>query len=944
MYLAALPLRTAPRQLDLPSGPDPLASARLALARIRKLLAGFVAGMRWDAFRLRAALARPLPVPALERERLFALGWLAWLEGGDAAPLAEAEALCLAAGADTAGMGELPALEPNLLLARCAYWLARVRLRLGEEAVAPYEAVLRKLGGSPQATAWFVDLLWRAGRTDRAEQVWKSVRTNKRVLGTDEGPLLDARLHLRRGEMGPAEKALREAAPKSGPVWVEWHLLLAWAQANPRRAAAAEEELDLAATGPYRASAIEEWRAAVRDRAAGRAVTLDHLPPGWRDFVEAPREAGALRAVTRPAVAPLVRYALCVLGEDSAAEVLTLPLPVSLAQRLRARLAAERFLRREVGHAETLEALTLAERGGFLTPLMAHARRLCQALAARGVTRDGLAAIIEGEADGPARRNAVAVAEEIAERRLSPEEQEALLPLLGDAVRLRVRLALTTGRAELLGDLDTADARLAREALGEGWPAELPPRCGPLAQALALHELAAKGDIASVVANLEDLDAWRGLRAAPGFVLSALTAIAPGQPALHKPLAAWAALWPGTALPGEDAAPPGVAPEAWFLHQAARSLSRGDALAAWRHLTKVSDPPPEAAELRARAEAEGIARAMPPGGPRGERLADLVTLLRETPGGAAILESALAGDADAVRRGLAALAQWGEASGPLPPLGELPARLHHHLAVLAWREAQADEAAMTRAWRHWLAVLPTLDDDSRRVLLDHLFAWHRERIGGHLARGQLEPARRHWDAVRSLAARGGGGGLAEGPPSEGTNEELARRAEAFRDELATEYLVQTREAMKHGDIPRGWRSDYERGLTSLRRMLSLDRDNVRLLTAIVAICVEWFIDFYHTEDWSGMREQASRHLPLANHLGRLVADRDGELSARAALAEFTKFRGLMDPSPATKAALYREGLKWDPANENLKDLLRELGHGEDEGGAEDEGREEAGDD
>ena len=61
-----------------------------------------------------------------------------------------------------------------------------VRVLLGRpDAVAGYESALRRLG-SPQATAWYVDLLWRAGRIDRAEQVWKAVRSNKRVLGCDE--------------------------------------------------------------------------------------------------------------------------------------------------------------------------------------------------------------------------------------------------------------------------------------------------------------------------------------------------------------------------------------------------------------------------------------------------------------------------------------------------------------------------------------------------------------------------------------------------------------------------------------------------------------------------------------------------------------------------------------------------------------------------------------
>src|SRR5207245_2802920 len=126
--------------------------------------------------------------------------------------------------------GALPALAPGVLLARAAYWSARVRILAGRpDAVAEFEAVLRTLGGSPQATAWFVDLLWRAGRVDRAEQVWRSVRGNRRVTACDEGPLLEARALLRRGEAGPAEKVLHDAAPAGGVAWVERRLLLAWA-------------------------------------------------------------------------------------------------------------------------------------------------------------------------------------------------------------------------------------------------------------------------------------------------------------------------------------------------------------------------------------------------------------------------------------------------------------------------------------------------------------------------------------------------------------------------------------------------------------------------------------------------------------------------------------------------------------------------------------------
>ncbi|MBY0230864.1 MAG: hypothetical protein K2W96_16380, partial [Gemmataceae bacterium] len=372
MYHETVAFRPVARQRDLGPAPDPLAPARLALSRVRKLLSAFVPGMRWDIARLRSALSSPLP--RLDHERRFALGWLAWLAGdfADAVPFFQD------AGTDEGALGDLPALEPKALLARSAYWLARCRLRLGEEAIAGYENVLKRLGGDPQGTAWFVDLLWRAGRVDRAEQVWRSVRTNKRVLACDEGPLLDARLHLRRGEMGPAEKQLREAAPRSGPAWVEWRLLLAWAQANPRRAAAAQEEMDEAARGPYPAAALEEWRRMLAARLAGGLVPFDAPTGGWRDFLE-----GRHQEALPTAAAPFARYALAVAGEG-AAEALASHPPLHLAQRLKWRAGVERFLRREIGPGDVLELLAQADRAGYRTPLLDHARALAGLLLGRG--------------------------------------------------------------------------------------------------------------------------------------------------------------------------------------------------------------------------------------------------------------------------------------------------------------------------------------------------------------------------------------------------------------------------------------------------------------------------------------------------------------------------------------------------------------------------------
>jgi hypothetical protein len=131
-----------------------------------------------------------------------------------------------------------------------------------------FENLLRSLGGSPQATAWFVDLLHRAGQVERAEQVWKSVRSHRKIQVTDEGPLLEARGLLRKGECGPAERVLEESNPSGVVSWVERHLLLAWAAAGLRRFEAARAALRVARTAPYPASALQTWEHLLESRAA----------------------------------------------------------------------------------------------------------------------------------------------------------------------------------------------------------------------------------------------------------------------------------------------------------------------------------------------------------------------------------------------------------------------------------------------------------------------------------------------------------------------------------------------------------------------------------------------------------------------------------------------------------------------------------------------------
>jgi hypothetical protein len=171
------------------------------------------------------------------------------------------------------------------------------------------------------------------------------------------------------------------------------------------------------------------------------------------------------------------------------------------------------------------------------------------------------------------------------------------------------------------------------------------------------------------------------------------------------------------------------------------------------------------------------------------------------------------------------------------------------------------------------------------------------------------------------------GRLAPDEPA-GLKRLLHERLAAFRDGLATDYLLETREEMRAGDIPEGWRADYEAGLARLRRLLSLDRDNPVLLTALLEICGDWFLDLYNTQEVEQMRAEADRYGPFAAQLARVGLKPgegwSGELAARAALAEFYKFRGYLAESPDRKIALYREALAFNPANDNVRRLLAEL--------------------
>jgi hypothetical protein len=998
MYETPASPRDAGRQLDLPAGVDPALAARLALARVRKLHSGFVPSMSITPGRLAQVLERPFRETTLERERLFALGWLRWLLGDFATAarwLGEGERQAREAPVDEEfpTWPDLPAVDPREQLARVAYWNARVRILLEQpSALGDYEILLRRLGGSPQATAWYVDLLWRAGRVDRAEQVWKSVRSNKRVLACDEGPLLDARPLLRRGELGQAEKVLREAAPTSGVVWVERYLLWAWALAGLRKSERAVEMLAFARQGPYPERARAVWNEALTARREGRLPAGVDVPAGWREFVRGQQERGAGQpieaesayraALNLSAAAPFARYGLVCLGRESIGD-LAWAQGMLFVVRLRLRQALEQFASRDLSPAQWLDRLHQAEAAGYQPAGTSDARRLALFVQDQEPSPASTAAFIAGQEGEPARRNAVRVVLEVASRRLPPETALPLLRELarGEEVRGSDDLRLALGRqliplGLLTRQLDALDEAaglvpeepmlaLARQLLdpSQQAPSVVPlaqlwtialllaekaaldepaldqlralreeNRCRPLAQALLLHDATQRADLTAMTALLEDVDSWRGFRLAPpAFVLRALEAVVLGQPtypAWRRGLPRWLGLWRPAILgqvganlaalagmaAGSGEAPPGVAAEAWFLHQAARALQRNDARTALVCVEKVRDrvPEPQQAALPKLARlARSQALATSTGG-SGEQLLALVDLLEAVPGGPEILEAALRDDRATVQSALAALVERTDLPGPL----------YHHLAVLATRQAENEQLPRPNAWRAWLAFLASNDAPPTEVLtalLDHLLAGHRHCINDLLSRDAFELARQYWDQVQGLPALAARTGHTE------LERLLNERVSRFRDELATEYLVTTREAMRFGDIPEGWRADYPGGLALLRRLLSLDGGNVRLLTALVETCAEWFLDLYHLHDAPGLREQLDRYTPFALQLARLVEGQAGHLAARSALADFWKFRGFMEIDRDGKAALYREALRFNPANSNVRDLLAELG-------------------
>src|SRR5205807_1895851 len=103
------------------------------------------------------------------------------------------------------------------------------------------------------------------------------------------------------------------------------------------------------------------------------------------------------------------------------------------------------------------------------------------------------------------------------------------------------------------------------------------------------------------------------------------------------------------------------------------------------------------------------------------------------------------------------------------------------------------------AWRCWLRFLAAdlvLSVHQRHLLLENLLDLHRRRLTDHLARNEVDRARRHWNLVHRLPE------LAQGQEVAFV-QTLGEAVARFREDLATEYLTTTREAMRHGAIPPG---------------------------------------------------------------------------------------------------------------------------------------------
>jgi len=367
--------------------------------------------------------------------------------------------------------------------------------------------------------------------------------------------------------------------------------------------------------------------------------------------------------------------------------------------------------------------------------------------------------------------------------------------------------------------------------------------------------------------------------------------------------------------PVETQPPDGVSSTAWCLHQAARAMEvdrPGEALQ-WIERANAADSPLVNAavpELRQLASAEALARVARFAESQPDCEAGLLVgaaaSLECEPEGRALLEAALRDDLPAARQLLVQLADR----------PDLPSAAAHHLALLYLRAAlhaeENDLPGMDELWRCswqcWLRWSTQASSEDRALVFGWLLGQHRTRIRDLLARNAIEAARRPWQRVVDLS---------------GKSQDLSGHVVRFRDDLVTETVAAAREAMRYG-VAAGWDNDYEAGLTCLTRLLSLERDNLRLLTELIVIGAEWLQECYANSNSEELARLVDRFTPFGLQLARLVDRGEGaELTTRAALAEFTKFRGFVAGDPARKAELYLEALRYDPSCDEIRQLPAE---------------------
>ncbi|MHB1837291.1 MAG: hypothetical protein ACYCXW_20280, partial [Solirubrobacteraceae bacterium] len=273
--------------------------------------------------------------------------------------------------------------------------------------------------------------------------------------------------------MIPAERLLLEATPKNGVVWVERLLLLAWIAASQRQAEKAREWLHQAGEGPYPASALRRWTAKVEQRLGGEKKIEErgHVPAALQDFVAGQRarcegrieEARtAYRAgLASPMVQPFARYALACLEQEDIAGLLASQPGLFLAVRCRARLALERFRRREANPAEYLDALQLAAAHGYQEEAAEHFRHLAVALQPRTVEANAVRELAATPCTDATGRNAFRAALELAVRRLADAEAREVLLEWSKRTDLTEEFRSLVQRQLLRLSLRTSDERPA---------------------------------------------------------------------------------------------------------------------------------------------------------------------------------------------------------------------------------------------------------------------------------------------------------------------------------------------------------------------------------------------------------------------------------------------------------------------------------------------------